>query len=36
MEFLMDVLFTTGWGSIIVGAILLIALLIFIFQNPEK
>ena len=36
MEFIIDVLFSTEWGSIIVGAILLISFLIFIFKNPEK
>jgi len=36
MEFIMDVLFSTEWGSIIVGAILLVAFLIYIFKNPEK
>ena len=33
MEFLMSVLFDTEWGAIIVGALLLIAFLIYIFEK---
>ena len=33
MEFIMQVLFSTEWGAIIVGALLLIAFLIYIFEK---
>lgn len=33
MEFLMSVLFDTEWGAIIVGALLLIAFLIYLFEK---
>ena len=33
MEFLMSVLFDTEWGAVIVGALLLIAFLIYIFEK---
>ena len=33
MEFIMDVLFTTGWGAAIVGIILFIAFLFYYFDN---
>lgn len=36
MGFILDVLFSTEWGSIIIGAVLLIALLICFFRNSEK
>jgi len=33
MEFIMQVLFDTEWGAIIVGAIIFIALTIYFFNN---
>jgi len=33
MDFIMDVLFTTGEGAVIVGALLFIAILIYIFEK---
>ena len=36
MEFLMSVLFDTEWGAIIVGALLLIGFLIYVFEKKEK
>ena len=36
MEFIMSVLFDTEWGAIIVGALLFLAFIIFIFEKKEK
>jgi ABC-type xylose transport system permease subunit len=36
MEFIMQVLFDTEWGAIIVGALILIAVLIEIFYKKPK
>ena len=33
MEFIMSVLFDTEWGTIIVGAILLIGLIVYLAEN---
>ena len=33
MEFIMQVLFDTEWGAIIVGALLLTAFLIYLFEK---
>ena len=33
MEFLIDTLFSTEWGAIIVGIILFIAFIIYYFEN---
>jgi hypothetical protein len=36
MEFIMDVLFTTGWGAVIVGFCILVAIIIKIFDDKPK
>lgn len=36
MEFIMQILFDTEWGAMIVGALLLIGFLIYTFEKKEK